>query len=309
MQLLGFQRETGLDAVCWTYWDFTFYKQTPSTFRFSLSPLDVTLDVTPDNSHERRQRCKSCLFPWALSHGAASATAMGSWPCFRSRGTVRNWAHPHVHGTLLPLRTLRSRSVPGSFTEVLLRHRRAAQPWPQDLPGENPTTRLEKPMLNPLYWARGGVLVGGADDAKKASGRSEASASSLSAGYTVTVGQFIPKSFLLAGGVELTGGDLPLTHQQHLRVGRRVAARKPCSPPAPLHNTPPKSNCGGDPGVSRPALSSVEDVSLHPSGVSSIFICFFLLPFPLTFQTWDTGSYYSFSCFLPAVQQRAALSI
>lgn len=186
MQLLRFQRDTGLDAVCWTYSEFTFYKQTPSTFTFSLSPLDVMLDVTPDNTHKHRQRCKSCLFPWVLSHRAVSATAVGTWPCFRTCGTARNWAHPHVHGMLLPLRPLRFRSVPGSFTEVPVRRWRAAQPWPQhrerDLPRENPTTRLEKTMLNPLHWAKGGVLVGGADDAKKASGRSEASASSLSAG-------------------------------------------------------------------------------------------------------------------------------
>lgn len=47
-------------------------------------------------------------------------------------------------------------------------------------------------------------------------------------------------------------------------------------------------------------------ISLHPPGISSIFIRFFLWPFPLAFQTWNTGSYYSFSCFLPAMQLRAA---
>lgn len=67
MQLLRFQRDTGLDAVCWTYSEFTFYKQTPSTFTFSLSPLDVTLDVTPDNTHKHRQRLRaaSSLGCWA----------------------------------------------------------------------------------------------------------------------------------------------------------------------------------------------------------------------------------------------------
>lgn len=54
---------------------------------------------------------------------------------------------------------------------VPVRHWRAAWPWPQhgdrDLPGEKPTTRLEKLMLNLLYRARGEVLVGSANDAKK----------------------------------------------------------------------------------------------------------------------------------------------
>lgn len=122
----------------------------------------------------------------------------------------------------------------------------------------------------------------------------------------MVVQQFIPKSFLLAGGVELTGGDLPLTYRQHLQVMLVVAARKHFSQTVPFQNTTPKSSSWGDPGVSRPALSSKEDISLRPPGASSIFICFSLLPFPLTCQTWDTGSYYSFSCFLPAAQQRAA---
>lgn len=73
-----------------------------------------------------------------------------------------------------------------------------------------------------------------------------------------------------------------------------------------LPNTAPKSSGRGDPGVSCPSSPSMGDVSLHPFGVSSIFICLFLLPFPLAFQTWDTGGYYSFSGFWPVTQQRAA---
>lgn len=51
-------------------------------------------------------------------------------------------------------------------------------------------------------------------------GASQASASSVGAGRTAIVRQFIPESFLLAGGVELTGSDLPLTHRQHLQAVR-----------------------------------------------------------------------------------------
>ena len=64
MQLLHFWRATGLDAVCWTYSGFTFYKQTPSTFTFSLSSLDVTTDNT--QSTGRGVRAASSLWRWAM---------------------------------------------------------------------------------------------------------------------------------------------------------------------------------------------------------------------------------------------------
>lgn len=84
MQLLRFWRATGLSAVCRTYLDFTFYKQTPCSLSGRCHPW------CPHWQHsEYRQRCRSCLFPSALSRGAASAVAMGSWTYFRCRGTAR----------------------------------------------------------------------------------------------------------------------------------------------------------------------------------------------------------------------------
>lgn len=135
-----------------------------------------------------RERYKSCLLPPAPSHGAVRATAMGTWPCFRSRGTVRRAPTPtralggtHASsgvthtctGWCRLCRPPRSRSAPGSFAPVPVRGWGAAQPWPQqrerDLPGENPTTGLEKPRLDPPHWARGEALAGGANDAKRTS--------------------------------------------------------------------------------------------------------------------------------------------
>lgn len=59
MQLPCSWRATGLDAVCGTYSDFTFYKQTRSTFAFSLPALDATTDDTP--CRQRGTRAASSL--------------------------------------------------------------------------------------------------------------------------------------------------------------------------------------------------------------------------------------------------------
>lgn len=59
MQLPCSWRATGLDAVCGTYSDFKFYKQTRSTFAFSLPALDATTDDTP--CRQRGTRAASSL--------------------------------------------------------------------------------------------------------------------------------------------------------------------------------------------------------------------------------------------------------
>lgn len=116
MQLPCSWRATGLDAVCGTYSDFTFYKQTRSTFTFSLPALDATTDDTPGRQREVQELPPpSGTEPRSREGHGNGDLALFQVPGDReacpdahacSGGHPRVLGgHPHVHRMVPPLQT------------------------------------------------------------------------------------------------------------------------------------------------------------------------------------------------------------
>lgn len=175
MQLFHFWKATGLHAICWTYSDFMLYKQTPSTFTFSLLPLDVTLDATTDNTQNTARSVRAAFF---LLHWATELQVLWQWLCFRSQGP---WSMPwHTEQVLgAPIcapgapkhawDAVRSVDPEVSFSasEALEGMPAPATAWKDGPARRKKHHEAGETNADLHYGARGEVLVGTANDAKK----------------------------------------------------------------------------------------------------------------------------------------------